>query len=131
VLERTKELEDAQSETFDRLAMAAEFRDDDTGEHTKRVGSMAAMIAHVLGLPEDDVFMLRRAAALHDVGKIGIPDDILLAPRKLTFEEFQIVKPTRRSARGSSPAVDHPRSPWPRGSLGLITNGGTAGGTQA
>jgi putative two-component system response regulator len=53
---------------------------------------MAAMIAEVLGLPDEDVEMLRRAAALHDVGKIGVPDNILLAPRKLTVEEFQVVK---------------------------------------
>jgi putative two-component system response regulator len=92
VQERTKELEDAQTETFERLALAAEFRDDDTGQHTKRVGSMAAMIAEVLGIPDEKVEMLRRAAALHDVGKIGVPDSILLAPRKLTVEEFQVVK---------------------------------------
>lgn len=92
VLERTKELEDAQTETFERLALAAEFRDDDTGEHTRRVGSSAALIASELELPADEVDMLRRAAALHDVGKIGIPDQILLAPRSLTVEEFEVVK---------------------------------------
>ena len=92
VVERTKDLEDAQTETFERLALAAEFRDDDTGNHTKRVGSMAALIAKTIGLPEEDVELLRRAAALHDVGKIGVPDSILLAPRKLTEEEFAVVK---------------------------------------
>lgn len=92
VLERTKDLEDAQTETFERLAMAAEFRDDDTGEHTRRVGTTAALVAEALGLPDAEVDMLRRAAALHDVGKIGIPDRILLAPRALTPEEFDIVK---------------------------------------
>jgi putative two-component system response regulator len=92
VVERTRDLEDAQTETFERLALAAEFRDDDTGNHTRRVGSMAALIAETVGLPEDDVELLRRAAALHDVGKIGVPDSILLAPRKLTEEEFAVVK---------------------------------------
>ena len=92
VLERTKELDDAQMETFERLALAAEFRDDDTGEHTRRVGSSAALIATELGLPSGDIDMLRRAAALHDVGKIGVPDRILLAPRALTAEEFDVVK---------------------------------------
>jgi len=92
VVERTKDLEDAQTETFERLALAAEFRDDDTGNHTRRVGSMAALIAKTVGLPEEDVELLRRAAALHDVGKIGVPDSILLAPRKLTEEEFAVVK---------------------------------------
>jgi putative two-component system response regulator len=92
VVERTKDLEDAQTETFERLALAAEFRDDDTGNHTRRVGSMAALIAETVGLPPEDVGLLRRAAALHDVGKIGVPDSILLAPRKLTEEEFAVVK---------------------------------------
>jgi putative two-component system response regulator len=92
VQERTKDLDDAQMETFERLALAAEFRDDDTGEHTRRVGSSAALIATELRLPDGDVDMLRRAAALHDVGKIGIPDRILLAPRALSVEEFDIVK---------------------------------------
>jgi putative two-component system response regulator len=92
VQERTKDLDDAQMETFERLALAAEFRDDDTGEHTRRVGSSAALIATELGLPDGDVDMLRRAAALHDVGKIGIPDRILLAPRALSVEEFDVVK---------------------------------------
>jgi putative two-component system response regulator len=92
VVERTRDLEDAQTETFERLALAAEFRDDDTGNHTRRVGSMAALIAETVGLPEGDVELLRRAAALHDVGKIGVPDSILLAPRKLTEEEFAVVK---------------------------------------
>ena len=92
VAERTKDLEDAQTETFERLALAAEFRDDDTGNHTRRVGSMAALIAQTVGLPEEEVELLRRAAALHDVGKIGVPDSILLVPRKLTEEEFAVVK---------------------------------------
>jgi putative two-component system response regulator len=92
VRDRTKDLEEAQTETFERLALAAEFRDDDTGEHTRRVGSSAALIAAELQLPADEVDMLRRAAALHDVGKIGIPDQILLAPRSLTVEEFEVVK---------------------------------------
>jgi putative two-component system response regulator len=92
VVERTRDLEDAQTETFERLALAAEFRDDDTGNHTRRVGSMAALIARTIGLPDEDVELLRRAAALHDVGKIGVPDSILLAPRKLTEEEFAVVK---------------------------------------
>jgi putative two-component system response regulator len=92
VQERTKELEDSYIDTFERLALAAEYRDDDTGQHTLRVGRMAALLAQELGLPTRDVELLTRAAGLHDVGKIGIPDDILLAPRKLTIEEFEVVK---------------------------------------
>jgi putative two-component system response regulator len=92
VQDRTRELEESYIETFERLALAAEFRDDDTGEHTLRVGRMAAAIAQELDMPADKVELLRRAAGLHDVGKIGIPDLILLAPRKLTVEEFEVVK---------------------------------------
>jgi putative two-component system response regulator len=92
VEQRTRDLEEAQTEAFERLALAAELRDDDTGQHTRRVGDTAALVAHALGFDALQVALIRRAAALHDVGKIGIPDSILLAPRKLTVEEFEIVK---------------------------------------
>jgi cyclic di-GMP phosphodiesterase len=92
VRERTRELEESHIETFERLALAAEYRDDDTGQHTRRVGRMAALLGQELGLAPDVVPMLERAAGLHDVGKIGVPDAILLAPRKLTVEEFEVVK---------------------------------------
>jgi putative two-component system response regulator len=92
VRQRTLELEDTQIEILQRLALAAEYRDDDTGEHTKRVGEMSAQIAEALGLPEAEVELIRRAAPLHDVGKIAIPDSILLKPGKLTPEEFELIK---------------------------------------
>jgi cyclic di-GMP phosphodiesterase len=92
VIERTRELEESHIETFERLALAAEYRDDDTGQHTRRVGRMAALLGQELGLAPDVVGLLERAAGLHDVGKIGVPDAILLAPRKLTVEEFEVVK---------------------------------------
>ncbi|HEY7400250.1 MAG TPA: HD domain-containing phosphohydrolase [Actinomycetota bacterium] len=92
VQERTLELESSYIETFERLALAAEFRDDATGQHTLRVGAVAARLAQELDVPDERVELLRRAAGLHDVGKIGIPDEILLAPRKLTVEEFEVVK---------------------------------------
>jgi len=92
VRDRTRELEESHIETFERLALAAEYRDDDTGQHTRRVGRMAALLAQELGLGDEDVRLLEPAAGLHDVGKIGIPDSILLAPRKLTVEEFDVVK---------------------------------------
>lgn len=90
--ERTAELEETQIEILERLALAAEYRDDDTGEHTKRVGQMSAQIAQELGLSEAEVELIRRAAPLHDVGKIAIPDSILLKPGKLTAEEFEFMK---------------------------------------
>ena len=92
VRDRTRELEAAQIEIIDRLARAAEFRDDHTGHHTERVGQMAALLAKQIGLPDSQVYTIRRAAPLHDVGKIGIPDSILMKLGKLTPEEFEIVK---------------------------------------
>jgi putative two-component system response regulator len=92
VRERTRALEEAQIEIVARLAVAAEFRDDNTGQHTQRVGQMSALLATELGLPDSQVSLLRRAAELHDVGKIGVPDSILMKMGKLTIEEFAIVK---------------------------------------
>jgi cyclic di-GMP phosphodiesterase len=89
---RTAELEATQVEILERLALAAEYRDDDTGEHTKRVGETAARIAQALGWRAEDVELIRRAAPLHDVGKIAIADSILLKPGKLTPEEFERMK---------------------------------------
>ncbi|GIV95534.1 MAG: two-component system response regulator [Herpetosiphonaceae bacterium] len=92
VYERTQELEEARVEILKRLALAAEYRDDTTGQHTQRVGRTAALLASLLGLPQPEVSNIRRAAPLHDVGKIGIPDYLLLKPGKLTPEEFEMMK---------------------------------------
>jgi putative two-component system response regulator len=92
VRERTRELVEAQIEIIERLAIAAEFRDDNTGQHTHRVGQMSALVAKQLGLPDVQVSLIRRAAELHDVGKIGVPDTILMKMGKLTPDEFEIVK---------------------------------------
>jgi HD-GYP domain-containing protein (c-di-GMP phosphodiesterase class II) len=75
-----------------RLAMAAEYRDDNTREHTERVGDLAGRLARRLGLDDRMVVLVRQAAPLHDLGKIAIPDNILLKPGKLTSEEFEVVK---------------------------------------
>lgn len=92
VVARTRELSESQMEIVARLAIAAEHHDDETGEHTRRVGQVAGSIATILGMPEGDAQLISRAARLHDIGKIGIPDAILLKPGKLTAEEFQTVK---------------------------------------
>ena len=92
VRERTRELEEARIEILERLAVAAEYRDDDTGQHTRRVGQASAALAKALGLPEAQVELIRRAAPLHDAGKIGIPDPILLKPGKLTPGELKVMK---------------------------------------
>ena len=85
-------LEEAQFETLARLAAAAEYRDDDTGKHTRRVGDLAGRLAEALDLPGDLPRLIRLAAPLHDVGKIGIPDAILLKPGRLNEEEFEQMK---------------------------------------
>lgn len=92
VRERTRELEEARLEVLERLAHAAEYRDDATGEHTRRVGALAARVGEIMGLDWQAVDHLRRAAPLHDVGKIAIPDAILLKPGPLTEHEFEVMK---------------------------------------
>jgi putative two-component system response regulator len=92
VSERTRDLELAQLEILQRLALAAEYRDDCTGRHTQRVGNLAAILARAIGLAADQIELIRLSAPLHDVGKIGIPDGILLKPSKLTDDEYLQIK---------------------------------------
>ncbi|WP_428307295.1 HD domain-containing phosphohydrolase [Lacipirellula sp.] len=92
VRERTRLLEQAYREIGLVLARAAEYRDNDTGLHVVRVGRYARIIGEELGIVGDDADLLERAAQLHDVGKIGIPDSILLKPGRLTDEEFELMK---------------------------------------
>ena len=92
VRERTRDLNQARLETLEKLAIAAEYRDDDTGEHTRRVGRSSALLAAAIGMSELEIERMERAAALHDVGKIGIPDAILLKPGKLTDDEFALMQ---------------------------------------
>jgi hypothetical protein len=84
-------LQESQVVTLERLALAAEYRDDDTGEHTRRVGTMAARIAEALGFPADLVALIRQVAPLHDVGKIGVPDAVLLKPGALDARERKLI----------------------------------------
>ena len=90
--ERTRELRSSRAETLEKLALAAEYRDDDTFQHTARVGASAEELATRLGLPVSLVGVIRGAASLHDVGKIGIPDRILLKPGQLSQEEYDAIK---------------------------------------
>ena len=92
LMERTQALEEAHTEMATRLAIVGEYRDDDTGEHTWRVGHTAAKLAEALGMSKLEVSLMLRASRLHDVGKIAIPDEILLKPGKLTPEEFDQMK---------------------------------------
>lgn len=92
VQERTQQLQQAELEALECLAAAGEYRDDDTGQHTQRVGEIAAQLACRLGMTESLSTAIRRAAPLHDVGKIGISDLILLKPGPLTPQEFAIMQ---------------------------------------
>jgi putative two-component system response regulator len=74
------------------MALAAEYRDDDTGRHTQRVGLTAALVARDMGLDEAQVDLIWRAAPLHDVGEIGIADEILRKPGSLTPQEFGVMQ---------------------------------------
>ena len=109
VRERTGQLELAQLETLQRLALAAEYRDDDTGLHTKRVGHTAGLIARQMGLSPARAELIARAAPLHDVGKIGVSDSILLKPGKLTDAEFAAMK---RHTHIGAQMLGGSSSPW-------------------
>ncbi len=89
---RTLELEEARQEMLDRLARAAEYRDDDTGGHARRVGELAGRLARTMGLPPDEAELIYRSAPLHDVGKVGVPDAVLLKTGPLTESEFAVIK---------------------------------------
>ncbi|MGD0455182.1 MAG: HD-GYP domain-containing protein [Solirubrobacteraceae bacterium] len=110
VAERTHELDDARAETVQLLAVVVEYRDDDTFQHTERVGVLAAEIGARLGLRAEQVRRLREAAPLHDVGKIAIPDSILLKRGNLSAEEHRVMEThaalgARLLARSSSPVL--------------------------
>ncbi|MCM8772697.1 MAG: CHASE2 domain-containing protein [Candidatus Omnitrophica bacterium] len=85
-------LRNTQLETIIRLAMAIEYRDRETGGHIQRVSDYAYLIAKNLGFKENECLLIKNAMPLHDLGKIGIPDYILLKPEKLTEEERKIVE---------------------------------------
>lgn len=90
--ERTRELFKSREESIHILSKAAEFRDNETAKHTVRMGHYSEELARLCELPESFCLRIGNAAPLHDVGKIGISDTILLKPGKLTAEEFAIMK---------------------------------------
>lgn len=79
-------------DTIERLGIAAEYKDEDTARHIFRMSNYCAVLARGMGLPPDEVQTILRASPMHDVGKIGIPDAILLKPGKLTGEECNVMK---------------------------------------
>ena len=89
---RTEELESTRKEIIYRLGCASEFKDNETGKHIIRMANYSRLIGRAAGMGEESVEILSSAAAMHDVGKIGIPDYVLLKPDKLNEEEWKIVK---------------------------------------
>ncbi len=87
-----REVEAGGRDALRRLAVAADYRDDNTHRHTERVGHLAALLGRRLGLASRTGALVRIAAPLHDVGKIAIPDHILVKPERLSAEEFEVVK---------------------------------------
>ncbi len=92
VKERTAELNAVHLEVVHRLGTAGEYRDNETGLHVVRVCHYARIIAQALGFSESDAELIYNATALHDIGKIGIADGILLKPGKLDEDEFKIIR---------------------------------------
>lgn len=92
VRKATAEIQAREQETITRLARAAEFRDPETGAHILRMAHFSALIARTLGLADERVQAILLAAPMHDVGKLGIPDHILLKPGPLSFDEREIMK---------------------------------------
>ena len=92
VLKATDEIRRREQETILRLSRAAEFRDPETGDHIQRMAHYSWMIAVRLGLPPEQQQLILEAAPMHDVGKVGIPDHILLKPGKLDEAEFDVMR---------------------------------------
>lgn len=89
---QTRELESTRIEMIERLALAAEYRDEQTSDHNLRVGELSSLMARATGWTSEDAGLLRRAAALHDIGKIGIPDALLRKPGALTEGENRVMR---------------------------------------
>jgi len=88
----TQEIRTRELETLLRLAKAGEYRDEETGGHILRMANFSRLIAERLGLSKDDCHVIETAAPMHDIGKIGIPDGVLLKPGKLDADEFRTMQ---------------------------------------
>ncbi|MCW8916860.1 MAG: response regulator [Magnetovibrio sp.] len=92
VKERTQELEETRLEVVRRLGRAAEYKDNETGMHVVRMSKIAELLGRALGMDDEEAGMLLIASPMHDIGKIGIPDSVLLKPGKLEGEEWETMK---------------------------------------
>ncbi len=92
VAERTEALADSQAEVLERLGRAAEYRDNETGAHVVRMSVYCALIGRAAGLPPAECELLTMASTLHDIGKIGVPDAVLMKPESLTADERAMIE---------------------------------------
>jgi putative two-component system response regulator len=92
VAERTRELEETRMEVIHRLGRAGEYRDNETGNHVIRMSRFSELLAREIGLSERTCNLILNASPMHDIGKIGIPDSILLKPGKLEPDEWETMK---------------------------------------
>ncbi len=92
IIDLNLQLVKSQEEILNRMGMIAETRSKETGHHVKRVAEYCKIIAKAVGLEEKEIELLYNASALHDIGKVGTPDDILNKPGKLTYDEFEEMK---------------------------------------
>jgi len=106
VQERTRELSETRLEIIRRLGRAGEYRDNETGMHVLRMSHIARSLARQRGMSEAEAELVLQAAPMHDVGKLGIPDRILLKPGKLTSDEWEVMK--RHTVIGAEIVGDHP-----------------------
>ena len=102
------ELRETRVEIIRQLGRAAEHRDNETGMHVIRIGYMSRVLGRAVGMEEERAEMLMHASMMHDIGKIGVPDHILLKPGKLTDEEFAEIK--RHPEIGAGIIGDHPHA---------------------
>lgn len=106
VQERTKEIEETRLEVVRCLGRASEYKDNETGMHVIRMSKMSQILAQAVGMCENDCSLILHASPMHDVGKIGIPDAVLLKPGKLDGEEWEVMK--RHAEMGVEILGDHP-----------------------
>lgn len=106
VAERTRELLETRQEIIRRLGRAAEYRDNETGMHVLRMSHISHTIAVASGMPRERAELLLQASPMHDIGKLGVPDRILLKPGKLDPDEWEVMK--RHTTIGAAIIGDHP-----------------------
>jgi len=106
VNERTRELMETRLEIIRRLGRAAEYKDNETGMHVLRMSHMTRLLARSCGMSEIQTELLFQASPMHDIGKIGIPDRILLKPGKLDADEWEMIK--RHTTIGAEIIGEHP-----------------------